>query len=375
MSLVRRTTALVASLAIAVSTAIIGVAPANAATCGEYKIVFQGAITGPYAQTGIGEWNGLRLAIRKYNAAKPKVKIKAAYIDTQASGDQSPALAQQMVNDACVLGIVGGMYSGETAAALPIYLAAGLPVISPSATRVNLPDVGGDVFHRIVANDDVQGPAMAKLALKTANAKVFVVDDQTAYGLGLAQIIRKKLGKSKVGDDSVTEGTTNFSSVVTKVKKAKANVVVYAGYYPEAAKFIKQLRDNPATKNVTFVSGDGVLDLEYIKLAKKYAEGTLMTAPSLDMAAADPKLTAEYKSAFGSAPRIYTLEAYNATLFFLEGVKKGNTTRAKLLNFINKSTVQGVGYKMKFTSRGEPSTKNMFAWTIKNGKIVGLGKI
>ncbi len=372
----RRIFSIVASIAVGASTLVFGATTANAATCNEYKIVFQGAITGPYAQTGLGEWNGVRLAIRKYNEAKPKVKIKAAYIDTQASGEQSPALAQAMVNDPCVLGIVGGMYSGETAAALPIYLAAGMPVISPSATRVSLPDIGGDVFHRIVANDDVQGPGMAKLALSAkSNAKVFVVDDQTAYGLGLADIIRKKLGKSKVGDDAVTEGTTNFSSVVTKVKKSKANVVVYAGYYPEAAKFIKQLRDNPATKDVAFVSGDGVLDLEFVKLAKKYAEGALMTAPSLDMATASPELTAEYKKAFNSAPRIYTLEAYNATYFFLEGIKAGNVSKAKLNNFINKTTVKGVGYDMKFTSRGEPAVKNMFAWTITNGKIVGKGLI
>jgi branched-chain amino acid transport system substrate-binding protein len=100
-----------------------------------------------------------------------------------------------------------------------------------------------------------------------------------------------------------------------------------------------------------------------------------MTAPSLDMATASPELTAEYKKAFNSAPRIYTLEAYNATYFFLEGIKAGNVSKAKLNNFINKTTVKGVGYDMKFTSRGEPSVKNMFAWTITNGKIVGKGLI
>jgi len=183
MSLVKRTIGVAASVAVAFATFV---APAQAApvNCdGDIKLVFQGALTGGAAQTGIGEYNGFRLAILQYNekktASQPKVEV--ASIDTQASPAQSPALALATVNDPCVVGVVGGMYSGETRAALPIYLKAGMPVISPSATNPTLPSVGGDVFHRVVANDLVQGPAMAIIA-KREGKRVFVVDDQTTYG-------------------------------------------------------------------------------------------------------------------------------------------------------------------------------------------------
>jgi branched-chain amino acid transport system substrate-binding protein len=260
------------------------------------------------------------------------------------------------------------MYSGETRAALPYYLKAGLPVISPSATNPTLPEVGGDVFHRVVANDLVQGPAMAIIA-KREGKKIFVVDDQTTYGKGLADIIKKDVKATLVGKDSVTEGTTNFTSVVAKVKKAGADVVVYAGYYPEASKFIKQLRDNAATKNVKFVSGDGVLDDEYILLAGKYANNTYLTAPAYFLGAADKALTATYKKEYGVNPRIYTLEAYNATLFFLEAIKAGNTDKPSILKFINTKSVKGIGTTMKFDKAGEPSKKFINEFTVKNGKI------
>jgi len=375
MSLVKRSIGIAASVAVAFATFV---APAQAAPVGcdgDLKLVFQGALTGGAAQTGIGEYNGFRLAVLQYNEKRGSgPKVEPAYIDTQASGAQSPALALATVNDPCVIGIVGGMYSGETRAALPIYLKAGMPVISPSATNPTLPTVGGDVFHRVVANDLVQGPAMAKIA-KREGKRVFVVDDQTTYGKGLADIIRKEIKSIVVGKDSVTEGTTNFSSVVAKVKNAKADVVVYAGYYPEASKFVKQLRDNAATKNVKFVAGDGVLDDEFILLAGKYANGVLMTAPAYFLGAADKQLAATYKKEYGTAPRIYTLEAYNAAYFFLEAIKKGNTDKPTILKFINENSVKGIGTTMKFDAQGEPSKKFINEFTVKAGKIAYVGNV
>ena len=205
---------------------------------------------------------------------------------------------------------------------------------------------------------------------------MFIVDDQTTYGKDLATTVKKKLAKAKqVGSDSVTEGTTNFSSVVAKVKKSGANTVFYGGYYPEASKFVKQLRDNAATKNVKFIAGDGVLDNEYIKLAKTNAEGTSMTAPYIPMERADKALTAIYKKEFGVAPAVYTLEAYNAAGFFLSAVKAGNTERVAILDYINKTSYKGVGQTLKFDAKGEPAVKVMNEFIVKKGKIEYVGAI
>jgi branched-chain amino acid transport system substrate-binding protein len=352
----------------------VAVAPSAFAACdGDIKLYFQGAKTGPYAETGINESNGVKLAIEKYNATKPKVKVAYDEIDTQASGAQSPALAQKVVDDACAVGVVGGMYSGETINAVPVYETGGVPVISPSATNPALTNKSA-VFHRVVANDLVQGPALAGIAI-SLKSKLFVVDDATSYGKGLATIVKKNATSIIVGSDAVTEGTTNFSSVVTKVKNSKATAVFYGGYYPEAAIFVKALRDNPATKNVAFIAGDGVLDGEFIKLAKKNAEGAYLTAPGLDMKSAAPTLYKEYKTKFNREPGLYTLEAYNAAYFFLEGIKKGNVTRAALNTFIDESVVKGVGMTMSFAATGDSDKIIMNQYTIKNGMMVFVKKL
>ena len=70
MSLVKRTIGVAASVAVAFATFV---APAQAAPAdcdGDIKLVFQGGLTGGAAQTGIGEYNGFRLAILQYNEKK-----------------------------------------------------------------------------------------------------------------------------------------------------------------------------------------------------------------------------------------------------------------------------------------------------------------
>ena len=352
----------------------VAVAPSAFAACGgDLKIYFQGAQTGPYAETGINEANGVILAIEKYNATNPKTKIAYDVIDTQASGAQSPALAAKVVADECAIAVVGGMYSGETINAMPLYEGGKVPVVSPSATSPTLTNKS-PYFHRVVGSDLVQGPALAQIAVGL-KSKLFIVDDATPYGKGLATIVKKTAPKIVVGSDAVTEGTTNFTSVVAKVAKSKATAVLYAGYYPEAAIFIKALRDNPATKNVKFIAGDGVLDGEYIKLAKKNAEGTYLTAPGLPMDKVAPALAAEYKKKFNREHGLYTLEAYNAAYVLLEGIKAGKTTRESLNTWLGEAVVKAVGTTISFSATGDPDKIVMNQYTIKNGKMVWVKQL
>ncbi len=64
-----------------------------------------------------------------------------------------------------------------------------------------------------------------------------MADDQSAYGAGLADVVKKKLGPLVVGTDK-TEGDgkqTDFSALVQKVSRSGATVLFYGGYYTERA--------------------------------------------------------------------------------------------------------------------------------------------
>jgi len=86
MSLVKRSIGIAASVAVAFATFVAPAQAANTATCsGTLKLVFQGALTGDEAQTGIGEYNGFKLAVLQYNEKRGSApKVEPTYIDTQA---------------------------------------------------------------------------------------------------------------------------------------------------------------------------------------------------------------------------------------------------------------------------------------------------
>ena len=369
--------AFAAALAVAVSSAS-AIAPASANTT--LKIAYQGPLTGPEAQTGTDGIRGVKLALKIYNASKPKIKVEVYEGDDQGDDALGKTVGAGIAADPAVVGVLTA-YSGPTIAALPSYKAAGLVIVSPSATRVGLTDptstsYGSPVFHRIVSNDALQGPALARVATTgVKDPTVFMVSDQTSYSEGLFSAVKAALGTALEASDKAAKGTTDFSATISKVRASKANVVIYTGYYADGAKFLKQLRD----KNYkgVFAAGDGVLNSEFPKLAgKRQSEGARLTAPIVPLEVASPKLTADFKKEFGANPGVYTTEAFTATNMILEAIKKGKTTRADILAYIKTIKHKNIaGVTISFNEFGDLSGSGLMnSFVVRNGVIKLNGK-
>ena len=370
-----RLVSLVAALGLATAS-VVAVAPAaNAACSGKLKIAYQGPLTGPEAALGINELNGVKFALKKFIAANPKVNVDPVVYEVDDQGDPAVAgpIAPKVAAEECVVALVGPAYSGASKVSLPIYLSAGLPIITPSATNPALNDLGKSIFHRIVLTDDYQGPAAARMIIaNNKKATVFLVDDASDYGVGLKKSIDAALAGRVVGTDTTPSSTEDFSATIAKIKRSKATTVFYAGYFSQAAKFVKQLRDSGS--KIVFASGDGTLDNQFVKLAKKSAEGALLTAPAILMESAAPKLAAEMVK-LGWTPGVYTTESYDAASFFLEAIKAGNTDRASINKYVSTKSFKGLSKTVKFDSRGEVSGVFVNGFVIKNGKIVLTGAL
>ncbi|TDC41132.1 branched-chain amino acid ABC transporter substrate-binding protein [Micromonospora sp. KC213] len=341
--------------------------------CGN-KIAFFGALTGSSAALGINENNGVKLAVDKYNKENPDCKVELVPLDSQGSPDQAPGLAQKAIDDPKILGIVGPAYSGESEAAGPLFNEAGLVTITPSATRPSLSEQGWKTFFRVVGNDFSQGPAAGNYIKNVLKAeRVYVIDDQSAYGAGLADEVKKVLGPAVVGSDKVQgEGKqTEFSGVVTKVKAANVQAVFYGGYYQEAGLIRKQL--TAAGVTAPLVAGDGVNDAAYITSAgAAAAEGTILTCPCQPATEARGTFAQEYKALNGSDPGTYSDTAYDAANILLAGIKDGKTTRSALLEFVKNYSGEGVAATYKFVEGGEldPAQVKVWAFKVTGGKVV-----
>ena len=357
--------------------------PAASAAVKTYTIGYQGPLSGGEASTGIDEQNAVKYAIKLFEAKNQSIKIKLVSIDDQGDPAVAGTVAPGVASNKNVLGVVGPAYSGATIASLPYYKSVNMALISPSATRVSLtdptsPDFGGPIFHRVVGKDDLQGPALAKYATAGVKAaKVFVFDDQSAYAVPLRGFVeaglKKVSGASVVGGDSVPNTTTDFSPTIAKIATSGANVVIYTGYYSQAAVFIKQLRDSGS--KAVFAGGDGVFNQEFPKLAGAAAEGSKVTGVG-GLAGVDAKMEADFKKKMGVSSGVYSVESFDAANILLSGIKAGKTTRVKMLAYVKAYKGKSIsGNTIKFDANGDISYGLFAGFTTKNGVLVNTGII
>jgi branched-chain amino acid transport system substrate-binding protein len=336
-----------------------------------FKIAYQGPLTGDNAAYGSYATGGIEVALADYYEAYPDgPTVEVVYGDTQGDPANAPTVATDFINDAALIGVTGPAFSGETNATGPAYAEAGLVTVSMSATNPDLSSNGWDTFHRVVAPDSAQGPAAAALMESLGFEAIFLIDDQSDYGVGLGGEIAKALDPALVvGTDTVQQGDTDFSTPVTKVTAANADALYYSGYAPEAALFLQQLRN--AGWEGTFLSGDGTVDAAFLT-AGEFTEGTILTFPGIldagdEFTAKWDALETDEKGAIGA----YTLEAYDAAWVLLSGIGEGNTTREELLAWVNDYDAEGLTKHIKFAENGEvDGASGVYYYTVEGGETI-----
>jgi len=354
------------------------------------KLAFVGPLTGSVANLGIPARNAAELAVKQANEMGDlDVKIELEEFDTQGDPAQAIALKDDFIPDEEVVGIIGPVFSGETEAVLPDLEAEKLAMISPSATRTTLPTkplATQTVFHRVVPHDDVQGKGVVDYITKVAKfTGLTYVHDNQAYGQALAEGtegLLKGAGVQTIGQIlTVDPKAAVYSDTVNAIVAAKPPAVYFGGYYDTAGKLAKQLKDAGYTG--VFLGGDGVLDVGFIENAgAAAAEGAILTcACRLATEDADQEKLAQfakdYKAEFDLNPGTYAAEGWDAAQIFIEAIKKGNTTREEILNYLEEEfeSYEGLSKTIAFEDSGDVTTGEVNVYEVKDGKIALLGPV
>src|SRR5687767_13053132 len=343
-----------------------------------------GPLTGDNANLGVNIRDGVKVAVDEWNKKSTKYSYQLKEFDTQGDPAQAPGQKDRYVPDNSILGIVGPAFSGETKAVIPDLSAAGLVMVSASATNVALPTVVPDskVFHRIIPDDDVQAKGVTEYVTKVIKPKkVALINDNTEYGKGLWEGVVKLLkdgGTDVSTTDSVDPKSQDFSAAVNKVKASKADMVFYGGYYAEAGRFKKQLTD--AGVKAKFISGDGSLDPGFVASSGAAGgEGALLTCPcrlaTADLPGKAGEFAKNYKTDVGRDPGTYSSEGYDAASLLIAGIEAGNDTREKLLSYVeNLGSFEGVSKTIEFEANGNVKAGDVFVYEVKGGKLTELGR-
>ncbi|MFF2345266.1 branched-chain amino acid ABC transporter substrate-binding protein [Pseudarthrobacter sp. NPDC058119] len=345
------------------------------ATCpATTTLAYAGAQTGPNAQLGVNIFNGIQLAIDQHNKSNPGCQVQFKKFDTEGDPNKATGPVTQLVSETDIVGVIGLPFSGESKATGNIFEQKGLVHITPSATNPGLTGNGWTTFFRGLGNDAVQGPAAAKfLTGKLGAKKVYLVQDDSDYGIGLGTSTSAGLGSALAGTEKVTTGQKDFSAVISKIMNAKADAVFYSGYYAEGAPFDQQLVGKGFTG--TFVAPDGVKDDQFIKQAGDASNNAYFTCPCLP-GELIPEFATAYKDVSkGAEPGTYSIEGYDAATVLLSGIDAGKQSRADLLAWVKAYDKDGLSKHYKWDAKGELQAPTVYGYKVENGKIVPVGPI
>jgi branched-chain amino acid transport system substrate-binding protein len=248
--------------------------------------------------------------------------------------------------------------------------------MSPSATNPGLTQSGDyPNFFRTIASDDAQARKGVEFLTETLNAKkVAVVHDKGDYGKGLAEFAKSFLEKSGKAEvvlfEGVTPGAVDYSAVVQKIRRSGADAVYYGGYHPEASKIVTQMRKK--RMKTEFVSGDGVKDDTFIKVAGKYAEGVYASGP-IDNSKNPVNIAAvqEHKTTYNEDPGAFFETAYAAALALLNAVDQAGTTDYEAVReaLYSQATETPVG-NIQFDAIGDATGVGFAMYQVKDGAYV-----
>ena len=343
------------------------------------KLGVAGAHSGDLASYGIPTVKAAELVVKDINSKGGILgrKVELLVEDDGCKPELATNTATKLISNKVNV-VLGHICSGATKAALGIYNDSKIIAMSPSATNPALTQSGDyPNFFRTIASDDAQAKIEVDFALNVLEVKkIAVLHDKGDYGKGLAEFAKVFVEKSDKAElvlyEGITPGAVDYSSIVQKVKRSKADAVIYGGYHPEASKIVRQMRKKKM--KTIFISDDGVKDDTFIKVAGKYAEGVYATGPK-DVSMNPMAIAANeaHKKAYGKDPGAFFLNAYSAALALLNAIEKaGSTDYDAVSAALRKEFVSTPLGKIRFDKRGDAVGVGFSMYQVKNGVYVEI---
>jgi branched-chain amino acid transport system substrate-binding protein len=301
------------------------------------KIGLIGPLSGEAATYGESMRQGAELAVEQINAnggiqGKP---IEMIYEDGKCTGSSSVSATQKLISVDQVKFIVGAGCSGETIAAAPVAEAAKVLMLSPVSSNPAISTMGDYIF-RNHPSDNESGAMVANLIIAKTNQAV-VISENTDYSQGIRKVFvdsYTKAGGQLVMDEAFNTGTTDFRSLLSKVKASGVNSIFIDAQsetsFLQIANQMKELKV-PAQIYTVYLTGDG------IKQKASMLNGMIVVdLPNIGTAGNAATFTADYKAKFGKDANYpyFAAAAYDAVNILKEGISKNGYDSTKVKDFL-----------------------------------------
>src|ERR1044071_9725604 len=251
--------------------------------------------------------------------------------------------AHLYANNKSVIAVLGTFNSGCAKIIVPVVNRAGpLLMVSPANTNPGITkkwDVGEPQkyyptgvrnYARVVATDDIQGPADALWSKSLGFKKVYVLNDKQTYGFGVAKTYvaaAKKLGITVVANEGWDAKASSYEALATRIKASGAQAVFLGGIAcNNGAKLMQDIKS--VDPKIQLQMPDGFSDPN--------ANGAVGNGAFISVAGEPPKaLTGQganfvksFGKQIGTTPNPYAAYGAQAMQVALQAIAKGGGQRA-----------------------------------------------
>jgi branched-chain amino acid transport system substrate-binding protein len=351
------------------------------AMAGNIRIGVAAPYTGNLAGYGDNIKSGTSLMLKEINDAGGinGQKVELVWGDDLCQPKDAGTVGSKFAADKSIVAVIGHLCSSATLAAVPIYVRAGLPVISPTSTNPTIGDVGKGWFFRNCYTDDFQGKYLANYVVPKllGKNKVAIFYENNDYAIGLKDSFMagaKASGVNVTGVEAYMTGTTDFTPQLTKLLRDNPETIFLCGYHPEGALIAGQSRK--LGFNGPLFGADGIDNEDYIKIGGKAAENTYCTVPFLAASAgpAGKEFAKQYKKAYGRDVDWMSANAYDCLGILAQVITKAGPDRKKIRDGLAAINSEANGYTgitgLTFFDKKGDCAKPAFVKLVKDGKFV-----
>ena len=340
------------------------------------KVALVCPLTGDIAAHGQGMKRGFEMAIEDANAAHKlgATKIEAALFDDRGDPKEAVTIANQIISDRAIIGVIGHLNSGCSIPASRIYEKRNVPMISPASTNPKLTMQGYKNVFRVCGTDDVQGAWAANYVFDTLKfTQVAAIHDKTPYGQGLAEEFQKQFvarGGIVTSFNGIDQGEKDFKALITRIKTENPQLLYFGGLYAEGGLITKQMKELGLA--IPLMGGDGMFSNEFARIAGSASEGDFATMVGLPPGklpqAAD--FIARYAAKYpGQDMQPYDPYTYDGATLLIDAYAKANQNRDSLIAAIAGITYDGILGRTTFDERGDTRNKQISIYHIKDGRF------
>ncbi len=348
------------------------------------KLGFLGALTGSVANYGIPGKKGMEMAIEEINASGGILghQVEGVYDDNKGETTDITAIAKKYITRDKVVAMVGDPCTGLTQVAGRIAQDNEIVILSAGATGTGVVEIGDYVFRNTLL-DIYAAPAVVDWMINQKGWKnmAVITSLDIGYSTALTPVFKAAIadkGGNIVLDESINSGETDFTAQVTKLKNAKADVLVFTGYYTEAALFMNEVQKQ--NLDIVLVGGDGLYGQDLATLGKSAVEekvvfycGFSSDQPGEETAA----FLESYRAKFNEEPDMFSAQYYDAVYILKKAMEDADSVDPKVFKseLAKLKDYPGVSGNTTFGPDREPIKSPVCLITIRDGKFALLEKI